>query len=62
MEEAVTMTMATLLTTITSVFGSIIKMVATVATTVADNPLLLIGCVIPLAGCAIGFFSRLKNL
>ena len=62
MDEAVTMTMATLLTTISTVFGSIIKMVGTVATTVADNPLLLIGCVFPLAGCAIGFFSRLKNL
>lgn len=62
MDEAVTMTMATLLTTISTVFGSIIKMVGTVATTVADNPLLLIGCIIPLAGCAIGFFSRLKNL
>lgn len=62
MEEATSMTMATLLTTISSVFSSIISMVGDVAETVADTPLLLIGCVIPLAGAAVGFFSRLKNL
>ncbi len=54
--------MTELLGTITSVFTSIIGMVGTTASTVASTPLLLIGCVIPLAGAAIGFFSRLKNL
>ncbi len=62
MQEAVTMTMATLISTITEVFTAAIGWVGTVATTVASNPLLLIGCVIGFIGLGVGLFSRLLRV
>lgn len=51
--------MAELLATITSIFSSYIGMAGTVATTIVDNPLLLIGCVVTFIGLPIGLFMRL---
>ncbi len=62
MQEAVTMTMATLISTITEVFTAAIGWVGTVATTVASNPLLLIGCIIGFIGLGVGLFSRLLRV
>ena len=59
MEGAATTTMASLLTTITSVFTSAIGWVGTVASTITDEPLLLIGCVLSLHSC---FFCPLDTV
>ena len=56
------MTMAALISTITEVFTAAIGWVGTVATTVASNPLLLIGCVIGFIGLGVGLFSRLLRV
>ena len=61
-QEATTMTMATLLTSIGDVFEAAIGWVGTVAETVAGNPLLLIGVVIGFIGVGIGLFSRLLRV
>jgi len=53
------MTMATLLTTISDVFTAAIGWVGTVASTVAGEPLLLIGFVLGFIGVGIGMFRRL---
>lgn len=56
------MTVATLLTSIGSVFTSAIGWVGTVASTIAGEPILLISCVaIPLCGLGIGMFKRLLS-
>lgn len=62
MKEATEMTMATLLETITTIFTSCISWVGTVATTVASQPLLLLGVVVGFVGLGIGLFQRLLNL
>lgn len=56
------MTMATLLTTITSVFTSAVGWVGTVASTIADNPILLIGCVLGFIGVGVGLFKRMFRI
>ena len=61
-QEAAAMSMATLISTITEVFPAAVGWVGTVATTVASNPLLLIGVVIGFIGIGVGLFSRLLRV
>ena len=61
-QEAAAMSMATLISTITEVFTAAVGWVGTVATTVASNPLLLIGVVIGFIGIGVGLFSRLLRV
>ena len=60
--SASTMTMATLIESITSVFTAAIGWVGTVADTVAGEPLLLIGVIIGFVGLGVGLFRRLLNI
>lgn len=62
MKEVTEMTMATLLETITSIFTAAIGWVGTVASTVAGQPLLLLGVVVGFVGLGIGLFHRLLSL
>ena len=62
MNEAATVTVATLLTNVGSVFTSAIGWVGTVASTVAGQPILLLACVaVPLCGIGVGMFNRLLS-
>jgi len=61
-ETEVTMTLATLLSNIGDVFTTVIGWVSTVATTVAANPLLLIGCIVGFVGLGVGMFRRLLHV
>lgn len=54
--------MEALLTAITSIFTAAIGWVGTVATTIVDEPLLLMFCVIPLVGLGVGLFRRLLHV
>ena len=45
-----------------SVFTSAIGWVGTVATTIAETPVLLIFTVVPLIGLGVGLFKRLLNV
>ena len=54
--------MSGVLADITSVFSSAIGWAGTVAETIADNPLLLIPCIIPLIGLGVGLFRRLLHI
>ena len=60
--EVVEMPMATVLSSITEVFTAAVGWVGTVAETVADEPLLLIGVVVSFVGLGIGLFSRLLRV
>lgn len=52
--------MAEILTSIGTVFTSVIGWAGTVATTVSGSPLLLLSCVgVPLCGIGVGMFGRL---
>ena len=54
--------MTEIISAITSVFTSAIGWVGTVATTIGDQPILLISCVaIPLCGLGVGLFKRLLS-
>lgn len=54
--------MTEIIAAITSVFTSAIGWVGTVASTIADEPILLISCVaIPLCGLGVGMFKRLLS-
>ena len=53
------MTMTALLTTVGEVFTTAIGWVGTVASTVAGEPLMLLGCVLGFGGIAISYFKRL---
>lgn len=62
MAESATVTVASLLSSIGSVFTSAIGWVGTVAETIAGQPILLISCVaIPLCGLGVGMFKRLLS-
>lgn len=62
MTESATVTVASLLSSIGSVFTSAIGWVGTVAETIAGQPILLISCVaIPLCGLGVGMFKRLLS-
>lgn len=55
-----TVTIATLMAAVGSVFTAAIGYVGDVATTIVGSPILLLGCVgIPLCGIGIGMFKRL---
>lgn len=60
--EETGMTMATLISDITSVFTAAIGWVGTVADTVAGEPLLLLGVIIGFVGLGVGLFRRLLNI
>ena len=56
------MTVASLLTSIGSVFTSAIGWVGTVASTIAGQPILLLACVaVPMCGLGVGMFKRLLS-
>lgn len=60
--ETATVTVSSLLTSIGSVFTAAIGWVGTVASTIADEPILLLACVgIPLCGLGVGLFKRLLS-
>lgn len=56
--------MSALMTTITSVFSTVIEWVGTVGTTIMDdgNELMLLFIIIPVIGLAVGMFRRLLNV
>lgn len=54
--------MTELLATIGSVFTAAVGWVGTVATTIAGEPLLLIGCVMGFIGVGVGLFKRMFNV
>lgn len=54
--------MDALITSISTVFTAAIGWVGTVATTIGDQPILLLACVgIPLCGLGVGMFKRLLS-
>lgn len=54
--------MEAMITAITTVFTAAIGWVGTVASTIADQPILLLSCVgIPLCGLGVGMFKRLLS-
>ena len=60
--ESATVTISTLIESITTVFTAAIGWVATVASTIAGQPILLLACVgIPLCGLGVGMFKRLLS-
>ena len=62
MTETPAVTIATLLTSVGSVFTKVIGWVGDVAATIAGEPILLLACVgIPLCGLGVGMFKRLLS-
>lgn len=61
-EGATTTTMTAMLSTITEVFTAAVGWVGTVATTISDTPLLLVGCVLGFIGVGVGLFKRMFNI
>lgn len=62
MEGATTVTLASILGNIGSVFTSAMEWAAAVGTAVAGNPLLLVGVVMGFVGVGVGLFRRLLRL
>lgn len=62
MEGTAAMTMTTLLSTITQVFTSAVGWVGTVASTISDTPILLIGVVLGFIGVGVTLFRRMLNV
>lgn len=56
------MDMANLISNVGQVFTGAIGWVGDVATTVTDNPILLIFCILPLVGIGVGLFRRLLSV
>ena len=54
--------MTTMLTTITEVFTAAVGWVGTVADTITDTPLLMVGCVLGFIGVGVGLFKRMFNI
>lgn len=62
MTEPVTVTVASLISSIGDVFTAAIGWVGSVASTIAGQPILLLACVaIPLCGLGVGMFKRLLS-
>ena len=58
--EPETVTIATLISSVGTVFTAAIGWVGSVATTIAGNPILLLAVVgVPLVGLGVGLFKRL---
>jgi len=62
MEEGAANTMANLITTVTQVFTAAIGWVGTVGNTIADTPLLLMGCVLGFIGVGVSLFRRMFRM
>ena len=62
MEGSATSTMTAMLGTITEVFTAAVGWVSTVATTISNTPLLLVGCVLGFIGVGVGLFKRMFNI
>lgn len=62
MEGGATSTMTNMLSTITQVFTAAVGWVGTVATTISDTPLLLVGCVLGFIGVGVGLFRRMFRM
>lgn len=62
MEDTATVTLATILSNIGSVFTSAMEWAAAVGTAVTGNPLLLVGVVMGFVGVGVGLFRRLLRL
>lgn len=60
--EGATNAMTELLATVTSVFTSAVGWVGTVAETITDTPLLMLGCVLGFIGVGVGLFKRMFNI
>ena len=60
--ETATVTVSSIVGAVEDVFEAAVGWVGTVAETIADEPLLLIFCVIPLIGLGVGLFKRLINV
>lgn len=56
------MTMATLITTIGSVFEGVLGWAGTVGTTIGNTPLLLFGVALGFIGVGVGLFKRMLNV
>ena len=54
--------MTELLSTVGAVFTQAISWVGTVAETITDTPLLLLGCVLGFIGIGVGLFKRMFNI
>ena len=62
MTETPAVTIATLLTSVGSVFTKVIGWVGDVASTIAGEPILLLACVaVPMCGLGVGMFKRLLS-
>ena len=62
MEGGTTNTLANMLSTITQVFTAAVGWVGTVATTISDTPLLLVGCVLGFIGVGVSLFRRMFRM
>lgn len=62
MTEGAATTMTAMLSTITQVFTAAVGWVGTVADTITDTPLLLVGCVLGFIGVGVGLFKRMFNI
>ena len=62
MEGGATSTMTNMLSTITQVFTAAVGWVGTVATTISDTPLLLVGCVLGFIGVGVSLFRRMFRM
>lgn len=62
MESGTTNTLANMLSTITQVFTAAVGWVSTVATTISDTPLLLVGCVLGFIGVGVSLFRRMFRM
>ena len=57
-----TVTVASLIASVGTVFTAAIGWVANVATAITDSPILLLACVgVPLVGLGVGMFKRLLS-
>ena len=59
---AATITIATIISNVTSVFTAAMGWAADVGEAIAGNPLLLLFCIIPLVGLGVGLFRRLLGV
>ena len=60
--EAASVTLSSLVTSIGSVFTTVIGWAGEVASTIASEPILLLACVgVPLCGLGVGLFKRLLS-
>lgn len=60
--EGTATTMTAMLSTITQVFTAAIGWVGTVANTITDTPLLMVGCTLGFMGVGVGLFKRMFNI